>query len=203
MKKCPFCAEDIQDAAIVCKHCGRDLPASAQGRGPFPESLGRSGVPRGAQGYAAAPARKRRSPLAIGCLVVLGAVIVLWVLGSLGSRSSGPSSSSRVDSTSVPSVPADSVKVLGATTKISEVYKLMEDLQRIGLITRINENTNEIQVNGLLWSGFDLNGKKGVALVCAQYFKARNVSGSPELVDNRTGRKLASVSEWSGVKIGE
>lgn len=24
---CPFCAESIKAAAIVCKHCGRDLPA--------------------------------------------------------------------------------------------------------------------------------------------------------------------------------
>jgi hypothetical protein len=25
-RSCPFCAEQIQPAAIVCKHCGRDLP---------------------------------------------------------------------------------------------------------------------------------------------------------------------------------
>jgi uncharacterized membrane protein YfcA len=25
-RRCPFCAEVVQPAAVVCKHCGRDIP---------------------------------------------------------------------------------------------------------------------------------------------------------------------------------
>lgn len=68
MKKCPFCAEEIQDEAVVCRYCQRDL------RAPMP-------APAPAVAPPAAPAagKKKTSPLAWGCLTVL---IVMFVFAA-------------------------------------------------------------------------------------------------------------------------
>lgn len=55
VKTCPFCAEPIQAAAVVCKHCGRDLQAGD----------------------------KRLRRIAIGLFSLIAIIVVLSMLGSL------------------------------------------------------------------------------------------------------------------------
>ena len=180
MKKCPYCAEEIQDEAIVCKHCGRDL---------VPKKV----IP-------AKPAKRKTSFAAWGCLTIIILIIIVILIGRMEMKSP--------PSKETPEKPTlTTEQIIASRTKAKEFIAILnsDKMKQVGLIYKAERAPGSTM--GLLiyvtdsWYLNPYDDK--IELLNTFYPQWKNANegeGWIEIRDFRTGKKLAKCDIW-GPKI--
>jgi hypothetical protein len=179
MKKCPYCAEDIQDEAIVCKHCGRDLKSGAS------------------QVQLVAP-KKQTGCAAWGCLTLILLVVVTGIVEQCGMPASPTPTASRA-------APATSVvaQILRPVIKVptgyvgSSKYTVASDAKGLTAVTfqpslPYTDKATAAACLAVLRTAFGINTNNLTARVLENGF-LRVITGDGiydfmPMIDSRTGR---------------